>query len=517
MYTLNADSFGWDGSYYYNIAQNIRDSLGFTTNISLYHQGMTYFPHPTPVYPVWPYVLGYLGRFVSMDLLAHFLPVLFYFLTWWVVYCLIQKVLPGEIVFKGKFVIKYAHVGVLIFFLHSKYFEATSKPYTEGIAYLLLLVCFWRLILIMPRCRFITGLEIGLWAAILFLTRSQFIVFLFSVCFFYLMVWVLARQIKYLAVTFTIIASFLLCSTPQLIFLFKSLGVTNPLAILFFDQYQASAWLSPLDVLVGYRDVFEFLYYKFTGVMVAFLPWGKYSYAQTFHLFQYSFVLLVFILLWVYRKRTIRKDLYQKIKAYILNEEKHFILFFIFFAAAAFASIHLLHKKMWAVWNFPTRHSLICSLIFFLSFIYLFKQNLYPWLKQAALYIFFLGVLVGVVNLSTQTVNQLYSETYSNKMSSLIHWLKNESAQKPSLRVAMWNPQKLSVYTDGVDFHWIYYNTSQKDLRNLFTKLGVNYLLLKESERRVFQKKIDLFEQLFSVKVDNLSGYTVLYLSKNLG
>ena len=41
-------SMSVDGGYYMDIAQNIRDGLGFVSDVSPFHQGLPDFPHPTP-------------------------------------------------------------------------------------------------------------------------------------------------------------------------------------------------------------------------------------------------------------------------------------------------------------------------------------------------------------------------------------------------------------------------------------------------------------------------------------
>ena len=516
IYTLNADSFGWDGSYYYDIARNIHNGLGFTTNLSLYHQGMSYFPHPTPVYPLWPSLLGYSAYIFPLRFLAYILPVLLYFGTIIIIYRLIQKKLPENIINTKYCVVNYAHLGVLILCLHGKYFEVTSKPYTEALAYFLLFICLTRLVSIMPLIKFTTFLEIGIWSALLLLVRSQFIIFLISVVFFYLIILVWSRNMKYCLGICIIILSFLVSYAPQLFFLSEKLGQVNQGTVLFFDQYQASNTLSKLNVLVKYENFSQFLYYKLRGFWIAFFPWGKYSYSTTFHGFQYSFIVALFMIPSIYFSSKNRKILYDKIKKLLSQPENFFFVFLTIFTLASFFSIHMLHKKLWATWNFATRHALVCSFIFFLSFVFLFKQAFFSKIKKFALFLFLIATFVGMGNLTLQTINQIYSSQFSEKKVDLIHWFKNELAKKTSLTIAMPHPQKISVYSEGVNFHWVYHNTSKKDFKILFSELGSDYLLLSHNKYKKFTKKISNFSQLFTKQKKMLSGFFVLSPTKEL-
>ncbi len=516
MFTLNLESFGWDGSYYYNVAKNIQNGLGFTTNLSLYHQGMTYFPHPTPVYPLWPALLGYTSHIFPLKLVAYILPVLLYWGTMIIAYRLIQKNLPENIVNTKYCVLNYAHLGVFILCLHGKYFEATSRPYTEALAYFLLFICLTRLTSILSLVRPATFLEIGIWSAILLLVRSQFIIFLISVVFFYFVLLLWSRNMKYLWGICMLTLSFLVVYAPQLFFLSERLGQVNQGTLFFFDQYQASDALSRLNVLVKYENFFQFLYYKLYGFGVAFFPWGKYSYSAAFHGFQYSFILMLFTIPVVCFSSKNRKILCDRTQDLLSWPEKRFLLFLIIFALASFLSIHMLHKTLWAFWNFSTRHALLCSFIFFLAFLFLLRQSLYPKLKKTALFIFLAATLIGVGSLIFQTIHQTSFPKYSEKKVDLIYWFKSELSKKPSLSIAMPNPQKISVYSEGVNFHWIYYNTSKKDFKTLFSELGVDYLLLPQNEYTKLVKKIKNFSQLFTKQKKMLSGFFVLSPTKKL-
>ena len=368
----------------------------------------------------------------------------------------------------------------------------------------------------MHQNKFTLFVEIGFWNAILFLTRSQLIIFLISILFFYFIVFIQSKNIKYFLGILTILASFVTCCIPQLFFLSKKIGQINSSTLIFFDQYQASNFLSHLSVLVQYNTFFEFIYYKLYGFIIAFSPWGKYSYSTTFHGFQYSVILILITLFIICLQQKNRKNIYKIIQDTFHDPKKYFLLFFIIFSLTYFLSIHMLHKKLWSTWNFPTRHALLCSFLFFLSFVYLLKQKLYPKIRKITLIVFLLATLIGLKSITFQTIHSFHSSNFYQNKKYLIHWLKKEFNQKHSLSVAMSNPQKISTYVAGINFHWIYHNTSLKDLKNLFFKLNIDYLILSKKEYQEIQKKIDGFNNFFFLQQGDLSGFLIFHPFKKM-
>src|SRR5687767_4024743 len=56
-----------DGDYYYQIARNVAEGHGFSTNVSLYNQGLRSFPHPINHSPMWPLTMGLLGKLFDLE------------------------------------------------------------------------------------------------------------------------------------------------------------------------------------------------------------------------------------------------------------------------------------------------------------------------------------------------------------------------------------------------------------------------------------------------------------------
>jgi hypothetical protein len=59
--------YGKDASYYFNIADNVARGNGFISNVSLYFEGLR-LPARATIYPVWPAMLGLIGRFTGIVL-----------------------------------------------------------------------------------------------------------------------------------------------------------------------------------------------------------------------------------------------------------------------------------------------------------------------------------------------------------------------------------------------------------------------------------------------------------------
>ncbi len=503
VFTFYVDHFGWDGSYYYNIAQNILEGNGFVTNISLYHQGFTYFPHPTPVYPIWPIVMGYVSYFISLPVTAIWLPTILYILTLWVTYKTVDRIVPGPLIQFKKLSISAASLMTLILGLHTDFFYATSKPYTEAIGFFVLSVFFLRFSSLKGNINSWIAFEFGIWSAVLFLIRSQFIIFFISLIVFYIILLSFYKRIGYLKWILISSAGFLLFNVPQMIHLYHKVHDIGINSIIFFDQYQASSLLTPIQSIVDYENIFTWFWFKIYGFFIAFLPFGKKSYIINFYGFQYSFVLAFIVLVW---KKNYR-HIYDKLTKFVLEPKDYIILFFIIFAFIEFISIHLIHKKMWAVWNFATRHSVVCSFFFFICFIYILKLRR---ARKIGMILIFMATLAGFTNITIRTIYAAYNNVpIEHKRSELIQYINSMSKTEPRI-IVMYNPQWLAPYTPKTYYHWIYEGTSEDDMKILFQTMKSDNLLLNRIQYKKFIQNIPSFSKEFSILEENLSGMILL-------
>ncbi|MBY0276306.1 hypothetical protein K2Z84_13250 [Candidatus Binatia bacterium] len=131
--------YGADGSTYVHIARHVAEGRGLRTSVSLYHQGLKNMPAPTTIYPLWPLLLGAVGRVIGLDRAAHLLPELLYLLALLALYALANRlmvawsrdrdprIVPGAPLDLG-------HVAVLLLGLNAVFFRYSSLPYTDTLA-----------------------------------------------------------------------------------------------------------------------------------------------------------------------------------------------------------------------------------------------------------------------------------------------------------------------------------------------------------------------------------------------
>ncbi|HEV7239983.1 MAG TPA: hypothetical protein VGQ36_12155 [Thermoanaerobaculia bacterium] len=129
--------YGIDASYYFQIANHVARGHGFVTTVSLYHEGLI-LPSPSQIYPLWPLLLGYVGRAIGIVRAANLLPPIFYFLSLVLLYVLSRAVAlqVGRLRWAERwYVPDAAHLIVALFGVNLSYFGATTHPYTEGLAF----------------------------------------------------------------------------------------------------------------------------------------------------------------------------------------------------------------------------------------------------------------------------------------------------------------------------------------------------------------------------------------------
>ena len=135
-------NFAIDGSYYYQVARHVANGDGLLTDVSLYHQGLSPLPHRSPIYPVWPLVLGAVGAVVGLHTAAVWLPELLYLASLVLLYQLTVAIgarmgEPTLVWWRGQPLMDVGHLLVVLFGCNAMYFRFTSLPFTEGLAFTL--------------------------------------------------------------------------------------------------------------------------------------------------------------------------------------------------------------------------------------------------------------------------------------------------------------------------------------------------------------------------------------------
>jgi 4-amino-4-deoxy-L-arabinose transferase-like glycosyltransferase len=174
-----------DANYYYQIARHVAEGDGLVTSVSLHHQGLRHLPAPATIYPLWPWLLGIVGKVSSLPWAAATLPPLFYFLTLIGVYVFTNRIAGPDESPSRLAALTPGHLAVLMFGLNPIFFRYSSAPYTEALAFFLTvaaLLCFHRAV---RRDRLAWSAVAGVIAALAYLSRYQMMMLIAAIAVAY--------------------------------------------------------------------------------------------------------------------------------------------------------------------------------------------------------------------------------------------------------------------------------------------------------------------------------------------
>jgi len=495
-FALAATDIGVDGGYYLDVAMHVRDGLGLVSDVSLYHAGFPHFPHPTPIYPLWPLLLGHLGRLVDIIWLSHWLPTLLWFLALCGGWHFGKRLLPGSLMGEapvrrmGLHGLHGGHLALIVLGTQRELSRFSTMPYTEGLAFALFALMLWRLTLMRPRLR--DGLELGTWLALLCLCRSQFLVAPVAVAGALGFVGLLGGREgrRWLAPGAAALGVVGLALLLWWLHIRTFLPGASPLVLLRFDQAQVSDLLSPVDVIKDTHGLGDFVLDRLDGVALAWSPfhWNR-SYARGFHTLQWALPLAVLVglpALWRLRGRL-------WITARQASSRPDALLWatLLLLSLGALASVHLPHKEGFGSWYFHRRHAAICLLPFGLAL---------GWLVVHRARGARLGALAIVLSLGGFWVESQYwrqqdawAPERRSREARLARWLQARASADAPLVVALtaFSPPDLAWRTDHVGYHWFYARTSADDVEAMFDVLGADLLVFY---KRPLQSKVPIEE-----------------------
>lgn len=493
-----ADDFGIDGAYYLNIARHVRDGEGLVTDLSLFHAGFSTFPAPTPVYPIWPLVLGYTARIIPLELAAVWLPTLLAFGTLVLAYQLAVSMWDKPL-FPGLWETPNAgHLIVVALGLNDRFFEYTSKPFTEGLSFFLSLLALFRLRAFYRAPGALRGLEIGVWLGILFLVRAQNLILLLAV--FAALGWSLLvhpQRGRTLGATVAVGVGLGLTLLPQYLRL-SGFSPTPLQTLINFQEFQLRPELSRIDVLVKTNGLGAWLADRANGFLIAYDETSTWSYRHNFGMLHWA--PLAALPLWL---ASGRERLGQ-----LLRRDRLFETFFLIFGIGSYLSLHTLHKPNFTSWNFALRHALPNLALFVPALVFLCSYG--P--RARLLAIFLLSSSIHQYASETADLRKEVPEKKSDraKRVALLAWI--EAQPDPELRIAMPAPQPISRFTDDVGYHWIHADSTLGDLRLMFTELGADVLVYPKDEdegERAFQKNKEAFDAFFVAVPDPPTGWGI--------
>lgn len=449
--------YGIDASYYFQLARHVANGDGFVTTVSLYHEGWI-LPAKTPIYPLWPLLMGYAGRAVGLERAADLLPRIFYVANLALLYLVARAAalrIGGLWMNRRWWMPDTAHWIVAIFGLASRYFGATTHPYTEGLAFFCAFASFVALERF-DRTRGTWAAALGgLFAGLAFLTRTQMVGVAIG-CFLAL-AWfaVRDRSARLGALVWSIVA--FATVAPWFLYIGYIPGVTQG-SMKRVELPHPVEWAqhaTPLGWLAARVESF--------GVM--FGPSNEYSYVQSFGVVALLVPLAaIAAAIELARRRRLRAP------QSIVRTAMFIAGLFFFF------NLTLYQSAVWLPWLFGWRHGL--------PFVFLIALAL-PWLVvRAGRFAPALGIVLAISIATSASAVLAFVRTPDVRLSAaeteLVAWL---DAQPRRVSVMTTNAQILGSMTD-TRFYWTSCASPGDTTRAMLRLLPIDFVVLYEHEAR---------------------------------
>jgi hypothetical protein len=486
--------FGADGSFYTDIAQHVRDGQGLVTEVSVFHHAFRAFPHPTSTYPLWPLLYGYCAKLVPVEFVGVWLPTALYFVVILLAYLLGKRLVPQRL-----FEALPVHGGHLLAALFACNFEfalATSRPYTEGLAFTLLLSLLLRAPALWRRLGLWAGAELGLWLIVLFLTRSQFVVIGLAA--------LAAVPFALLSRSWRQVLPFLLGGLGSATLIWQLyarwLGTFLPepslLHYMRLDLARIDDRLSEVPFMVPHDSLAERLLDLLVSLGWAFSLHGDLSYHASFSGGAYAVLVAALVLASRWRRLPVARRLLQ-------GPRGPFLAFFHLVALALMASLHPIHQIYRPPWIFGSRLAFPAVLLVALALLYLLRSRqilvraVGVLLSSASLY----GGWVAMAERADVAFEGWRAgKTIESYRLQVRLWLQSEQQRLGELTVAAERPeaQHLAWRTQDVGFHWLSESTTVDDLVVMVNDLEVKYVLLFEDVRNAKFTRDPAFDTYFA-------------------
>lgn len=510
-FAATGPGYGPDGSYYYDIAVHVRDGHGLVTDVSLFNAGFSEFPHATAIYPLWPLLLGLCGRLVPIDLAAVWLPTLLYFAILVLAYRLARRCAPGPLFPETWPVVHAGHVAAALLALTNAMFFHTSKPFTEGLGFFLLLLALTRAEAFFRDPRAWRGAELGVLLGLVILARSQLV--LGALAMTTALAWAVLRLgwRRWLPPALAFMAGLWTVLGAQLVHLASFADAPRLAYLLRFDLVREPSELAPLRIMIDPGGPLAWLADRAAGLPVAFGA-GPMSYFHCFGLWSHTLlVALPFLLLDLGRAARTRG--LARAWAWLHDPRNLFTLFFGLLAAAGLLSLHTIHKAVFTPWNFGSRHALTAVFAVFAAVLYLARRPVLG--RVLALFFVCASAYFGFWRIEN-AIREPHRDTVrwrADTNADIVAWLHARAAAEPGLVVAAPDieVQKLARFTEGVGYHWYFWNTTWDEIDFLFRERGVRYVIVRDDNlaRSRLARHPQRFARTLIAVERGLSGYSV--------
>ncbi|MEE9606463.1 MAG: hypothetical protein V3U03_01900 [Myxococcota bacterium] len=462
-----------DASHYFEVARHVAEGDGLVTSVSVWHQGLRPLPHRSTIYPVWPLLLGGIGRHVGLEFAVTAVPEFLYLLSLVLLYSLANRIAATwgsrtVEIWRVPATLTVGHLAVLLFGISPIYFRFTSLAHTEALAFTLSFAALLALDRTRERSPVPWSALAGALAGLAYLTRSQMIGVPLAITAGLALVG--ASDRLWLRAALASAAGAIAVCIPWALFLASFVEYFSLRMLVDFSAYRETPELDPYGGFVAVETFAKFLVDRGRGFLVAFRPLGAHSYSASFGPIVYLIPLVALSLLLSTRDRR-RLILGLRARAAITP------LTTVLAGLAGLAFPHLAHSIWFGGWQFHSRQGLpmIFLIVPALGYLLPTRRERPPaaWRTVALLLmggsLVYLGIQlpshIGWRN-SPPTLAEL----------ELSSWL---SAQDPPPLSLSTMARRLSLLSRE-RFHWIHCEDSAEQTKRYFRYLGIDYLIVSQ-------------------------------------
>jgi len=461
-----------DGDYYFQVARHVAEGDGLKTSVSLYHQALRPLPYPTNIYPLWPLVLGWSAKLLPLTVGATLLPELFYLVGLGLLYPLANRLYrrmtggdpallaPGGACAAG-------HLAVLLLGFNPVFFNFSSLPYTEALAFVFLfgaLLAFDRAV---ERHGLGWSVAAGALATLSYLTRSQLLGLLPAVLL--LLALSGSPPVRRARSSVVAAATALLLLAPWVAYLASFVRPFNPRVMLTVGDFRLASSVAPFQWNVSTESGWEYLADRMRSVAAALDPWSPYSYVESYGLAVWLVPIAAVAALGTLRKRP-------RLLLPPLAKDAALPLACLLTGFLLLLPLHLSHSRLLGEWRFGHRHGLPLLLLLLPAAFFLLRhpRRALRWLAWSLL-------AMSIVSGTFRSVHLLTVRFPSGLLGpepELVEWL---DGQQPRPSVVTTNPQTLAVYSRA-GFHWMECREDGRKTRLLVEEVGADFVLLYAGE-----------------------------------
>lgn len=453
-----------DGNYYFQVARHVAEGDGLMTSVSLYHQGFKELPHRTHIYPLWPLALGWAGRAVPLPAAAVLLPEVLYLVDLVLLYFLAIRLMrrirgKRDPSLFGGGAVNLGHLAVLLFGVNPVFFNFTSLPYTEALAFAFVFAALLALDRAADRRPVLWGAAAGLLSALAFLTRTQTLGLGIAV----VATLALAARAhrRYLGAAAAAAAAIAAVLVPWVLYLASFIRPFNPRVLISVGAYRETPEVEPFRWSVATSGWLDWARDRLAGLAVAFSPRSGSAYTASFGLA--AWLAPVGLLRLARRPRDL---------AAIFDPARMAVTASVLSGLLMLAPIHLLHSRFLSEWRFGHRHGLPLLLLLLPALGYLLARG-GRLLRVLGMSLLLLGFAVGAFR-STRLLTADFRSGLLGPEPELVAWL---DARRPRPVVLTTHAQTLSVFSRA-GFHWMECRESPEQTRRLLEHIDIDYVLL---------------------------------------